>query len=856
MLRSMFAGLAGLSNNQTALDVIGNNIANVNTVGYKSSKIEFTELLNQTIRGASSPQDSGRGGTNPIQVGLGVGTSAITVSHQQGNLQSTGIMSDLALQGNGFFILGDGSQTFYSRAGSFNFDADGSLVHSSGMKAYGWMADVTGNIDRNTNVQPLSIPVGQTISANPTSAISYAYNLDSRTYTLGTPLLTSGNSANVTTVDGIFTGSPLSTIPPITPLIEDVKGTHTITVNAETHAGIKGGLNGTQTLGSDLGVTNVSSFRVVIDGKVNTINLSNGTTSTVNELMSAINSQLTGVSATLTAGKLLLSRTVAGVGSNIYAYDYNSINNDAFNGLAYGASTVSELEAASIFSYLSTGPEKFIDSSGTVVASNTKIDSVTSPTKLDLTAVPVAVGTKDFSDLESTIKIMLKEALAGHISSSNGIAARVLGGTTSGWLPSAKTVGLNATPKKITDVLAGIDVTNNLEITANGQAAPYTFDPGAAPALSVASTRADLISKFNAWSASLTLGATEVPFYMGLNTDGKLFITYGDNSKTGANTNPLTIADATPDGTGIADLFFYGEDSSGFTDSELAAIQHTKTSTPANIEHTYVPFTLADTFTLPLSFAAGDSMITGMQGVNISTDSNGFKAGSFIIQTVPPQEYVTSTTAYDSLGEERTVTLTFTRIENNSWTYTASGEGAGSGIITFDSLGKIVTGNGNNSTITVANKNGGNPLVIRPNFDAVTQFADTSTLVHASQNGYPNGSLSTYSISSDGVIIGIYSNGLNQNIGQIGVATFNNPTGLLKGSDGMFITSNNSGAPQIGTANSGGRGTISAGTLEMSNVDIAKEFANMIIYQRGFQANSKIITTGDEILQTLVNMKR
>ncbi|MEI7943099.1 MAG: flagellar hook-basal body complex protein, partial [Candidatus Riflemargulisbacteria bacterium] len=108
----------------------------------------------------------------------------------------------------------------------------------------------------------------------------------------------------------------------------------------------------------------------------------------------------------------------------------------------------------------------------------------------------------------------------------------------------------------------------------------------------------------------------------------------------------------------------------------------------------------------------------------------------------------------------------------------------------------------------------------------------------------------------DGVIIGIYSNGLNQNIGQIGVATFNNPTGLLKGSDGMFITSNNSGAPQIGTANSGGRGTISAGTLEMSNVDIAKEFANMIIYQRGFQANSKIITTGDEILQTLVNMKR
>ncbi len=179
----------------------------------------------------------------------------------------------------------------------------------------------------------------------------------------------------------------------------------------------------------------------------------------------------------------------------------------------------------------------------------------------------------------------------------------------------------------------------------------------------------------------------------------------------------------------------------------------------------------------------------------------------------------------------------------------------GSGTLTFDANGIIQSGSVSGN-ITIGASGGANSISLTPNFSNVTQYASASTMLHVSQDGYTDGSLSTYSIDANGQILGIYTNGLNQTIGQVAVAAFNNPSGLMKAGDSTFIASNNSGTAQVGSANTGGRGSFSAGTLEMSNVDIAQEFANMIIYERGFQANSKVITTGDDMLQTLVGMKR
>jgi flagellar hook protein FlgE len=140
--------------------------------------------------------------------------------------------------------------------------------------------------------------------------------------------------------------------------------------------------------------------------------------------------------------------------------------------------------------------------------------------------------------------------------------------------------------------------------------------------------------------------------------------------------------------------------------------------------------------------------------------------------------------------------------------------------------------------------------------DRLTGAAQTNSVAALNQNGAPLGSLVSFSVSQEGLISGVFSNGKNQQLGQIALAAFTNPAGLEKAGGSLFRSTVNSGEPLIGTAGGGGRGTMSGGTVEMSNVDLAAEFTNLIVAQRGFQANSRIITASDEILQDLVNLKR
>src|SRR5690554_3516245 len=136
MMRSLFAGISGLKVHQTKMDVIGNNISNVNTPGYKKSRVTFQEMLNQTIRGASSPQGD-RGGTNPTQIGLGVNLGSIDVIHSPGSPQSTGKTMDMSIEGEGFFVVSEGSNRFYTRAGNFDFDTSNTLITPNGLKVMG-----------------------------------------------------------------------------------------------------------------------------------------------------------------------------------------------------------------------------------------------------------------------------------------------------------------------------------------------------------------------------------------------------------------------------------------------------------------------------------------------------------------------------------------------------------------------------------------------------------------------------------------------------------------------------------------------------------------------------------------------
>ncbi len=184
---AMLTAVTGLQSHQTKLDVIANNIANVNTVGYRSSRVLFQDLFSQMLRGGSAPVGN-FGGSNPQQVGLGVRIASIDVNHQQGSLLSTGVSSDLAIQGNGFFVLSDGLKSAFTRDGSFDLNANGMLIDpATGMRVQGYIADETGTVNTDRPPQDITIPIGSAGIVRSTSNVYLIGNLNANAPTVPTP---------------------------------------------------------------------------------------------------------------------------------------------------------------------------------------------------------------------------------------------------------------------------------------------------------------------------------------------------------------------------------------------------------------------------------------------------------------------------------------------------------------------------------------------------------------------------------------------------------------------------------------------------------------------------------------------
>ena len=184
MMRSLFSGVSGLQNHQTRMDVVGNNIANINTTGFKKGRVNFQDMLYQQLQGAARPTEE-IGGVNPKEVGLGMSIAAIDTIHTQGSLQSTGNITDLAIMGQGFFVLAEGNNQLYTRAGAFGLDNEGTLVNpANGMKVQGWMTETVDGVtllEVSRNVGDITIPIGGKDPARATNLVEFACNLDKRT---------------------------------------------------------------------------------------------------------------------------------------------------------------------------------------------------------------------------------------------------------------------------------------------------------------------------------------------------------------------------------------------------------------------------------------------------------------------------------------------------------------------------------------------------------------------------------------------------------------------------------------------------------------------------------------------------
>ena len=255
------------------------------------------------------------------------------------------------------------------------------------------------------------------------------------------------------------------------------------------------------------------------------------------------------------------------------------------------------------------------------------------------------------------------------------------------------------------------------------------------------------------------------------------------------------------------------------------------------------------------NLAIGDIQVPTSRTIAQATTTGLF--GGNLNSTVAVGATVDTTmSVYNSLGNTQNATVRFTRTGPDAWSWAATAPATGAGTITFDpASGQVASSTG--GAITVPGGTGANTINMTLDVSKLTMLSTPTSAAVTSQNGLPAGNIvDAFITSGDGSVNLVYSNGMHEVVGQVAIARFTNPSGLMRAGETSFQEGLNSGEPQIGSADTGGRGTIAAGYLEGSNVDMAQEFTNMILAQRGFQASSRVITTSDEIIQELVNLKR
>lgn len=249
---------------------------------------------------------------------------------------------------------------------------------------------------------------------------------------------------------------------------------------------------------------------------------------------------------------------------------------------------------------------------------------------------------------------------------------------------------------------------------------------------------------------------------------------------------------------------------------------------------------------------------------NVIMEGNLDARAVLTTSTTPPTiERQTEITVNDSLGTSHKIRLEFTKTAANTWNVTPtpittppSPAGTHVSIAFEPSTGKLTAASVKTLNMTLTPTNGASPVTFDVDLSALTQYGTDSSALMRSQDGSPVGVLTSYAIGQKGEVEGVFSNGRTKILGQVATSIFANPAGLVKMGGNLYRSSANSGDPQVNKPGTGGNGGLQPGALEMSNVDLGKEFTNMIVTQRGFQANSRIISTTDQMLEELVNLKR
>ncbi|EAH5255766.1 flagellar hook protein FlgE [Campylobacter coli] len=856
MMRSLWSGVSGLQAHQVAMDVEGNNISNVNTTGFKYSRADFGTMFSQTVKIATAPTD-GRGGSNPLQIGLGVSVSSTTRIHSQGSVQTTDKNTDVAINGDGFFMVSDdgGLTNYLTRSGDFKLDAYGNFVNNAGFVVQGWNINWdTQSIDSSRTPQNIFIDPGMHIPAAQSTEVAIKANLNSG-LNIGTA------SRPLYSLDSVHgfnqkTGETKD---------ENDTGTTQFYTTSKNAVEV-----------TEKGVDAGSLFNANGQG----LNLRDGQGIWVSYADAKYSTNQLGVNAF--DPNLHQTQTAAFWGNGNQKTRLDIV----INGVTIQNDTIGSIDEAIAYINTFTAPTDARQGTGVRAVKNADgsgIDFVNDN----------ADGTTD--NMKNINLVVNATNTAGEAWTATWDAAA---NTFNQYTPIQQnnaslwtaTGGQAGTADNLTGGRSAQIITAHKYIySSSPQTLPPMYNPDGGFAY-IPGTQGGGGPTWNGTDTA-TIGSQN---YYNAVMNGSLLNTNIRTFHTTEDLRELLQRDAR-----------YGVDYDG-SGTFAAADVNENVKVVVNSSGAFSLTNVNETSNSPTLVTGGQGPLTfGPHNMNFNitayTDERGtvstndaftkifkgldgsFPAGNQVKQSelLKLSAFSAGLEIYDSLGSKHTLEVQFvkqstTQDGGNEWQMiirvpepaeiNTTGEGPNNiivGTARFNNDGSL--SNYNPRTINFSPNNGAAPnQQIKLSFgtsgsnDGLVSSNSASTLTGQATDGYTSGNLKPDAIRVDdkGNILGEFTNGKTFAVAKIAMASVANNSGLEEIGGNLFKVTANSGNIVVGEAGTGGRGEMKTSALEMSNVDLSRSLTELIIIQRGYQANSKTISTSDQMLQTLIQLKQ
>ncbi|BEK57741.1 flagellar hook protein FlgE [Campylobacter jejuni] len=855
MMRSLWSGVSGLQAHQVAMDVEGNNISNVNTKGFKYSRADFGTMFSQTVKIATAPTD-GRGGSNPLQIGLGVSVSSTTRIHSQGSVQTTNKNTDVAINGDGFFMVSDdgGLTRYLTRDGDFKLDAYGNFVNNAGFVVQGWNINWDNQtIDSSRSPQNIFIDPGMHIPAAKSTEVAIKANLNSG-LNIGT------SSRNLYALDSVHGWNNKTQRP------EDENDTGTTQFYTTSKNAVEV---------TEKGVDAGSLFNANGQG----LNLREGQGIWVSYADAKYSTNQRGVNAF--DPNLHQTQTAAFWGNGNQKTRLDIV----INGVTIQNDTIGSIDEAIAYINTFTAPTDARQGTGVRAVKNADgsgIDFVNDN----------ADGTTD--NMKNINLVVNATNTAGEAWTATWDAA------TNTFNPYASIQQNNAslwtatggTPNNLTGGRSAQIITAHKYIySSSPQTLPPMYNPDGGFNY-ILGTPGNPPANPPTWNGTdaATIGSQN---YYNAVMNGSLLNTNIRTFHTTEDLRELLQRDAR-----------YGVDYDG-SGTFAAADVNENVKVVVNSSGAFSLTNVNETSNSPILVTGGAPLNFGSHNMNFNitayTDERGtvstndaftkifkgldgsFPAGNQVKQSelLKLSAFSAGLEIYDSLGSKHTLEVQFvkqstTQDGGNEWQMiirvpepaeiNTTGEGPNNiivGTARFNNDGSL--SNYNPRTINFSPNNGAAPnQQIKLSFgtsgsnDGLVSSNSASTLTGQATDGYTSGNLKPDAIRVDdkGNILGEFTNGKTFAVAKIAMASVANNSGLEEIGGNLFKVTANSGNIVVGEAGTGGRGEMKTSALEMSNVDLSRSLTELIIIQRGYQANSKTISTSDQMLQTLIQLKQ